>query len=68
MWMIDFTKAFLLQPPLKKVSHRDKWKLGNHEDGYLTGIDNLIKVRCARGVFGDLERVGMDVNSLLHKP
>ena len=42
-WMIDFAKT--LYVPDRLITHRDPWQLGNHEDGYLIGIDNLIKVR-----------------------
>lgn len=42
-WMIDFAKTLPL-PPDVKVTHRSAWALGNKEDGYLTGLDNLIKV------------------------
>jgi len=42
VWMIDFAK--ILYVPDRLLSHRDPWQLGNHEDGYLVGIDNLIKV------------------------
>ena len=41
-WMIDFAKTMLVD---RKLNHRTAWSLGNHEDGYLYGIDNLIKVR-----------------------
>jgi len=41
-WMIDFAKT--LHVPDQLLTHRDPWQFGNHEDGYLVGIDNLIKV------------------------
>jgi len=43
VWMIDFAKT--LHVPDRPLTHRDTWQFGNHEDGYLIGIDNLIKVR-----------------------
>lgn len=43
MWMIDFAKT--LYVPDRLLTHRDLWHFGNHEDGYLIGVDNLIKVR-----------------------
>jgi 1D-myo-inositol-triphosphate 3-kinase len=48
-WMIDFAKS---QPILdgKSVDHRSAWKMGNHEDGYLLGLDNLIQVQTNRSV------------------
>lgn len=39
--MIDFAKTDAV-PVDKLVTHRDPWKLGNCEDGYLTGLDDLI--------------------------
>ena len=42
-WLIDFTKTMLMTD--KTLTHRDPWVLGNHEDGYLFGVDNLIQVR-----------------------
>ncbi|GFO26746.1 kinase [Plakobranchus ocellatus] len=47
-WMIDFAKTIPLQD--LTVDHRSPWKLGNHEDGYLFGIDRLVEI------FGDLEQ------------
>ncbi|VDM76527.1 unnamed protein product, partial [Strongylus vulgaris] len=42
-WMIDFAKSSPVQPP-RTLDHRTTWVPGNSEDGYLTGIDNLIKI------------------------
>ncbi len=43
-WVIDFAKT-LPVPDGLKVTHRQAWQQGNHEEGWLTGIDNLIQVR-----------------------
>ena len=43
IWLIDFAKTHPL-PEDTHVTHRNKWELGNHEDGYLVGIDNLIRI------------------------
>lgn len=43
-WMIDFAKTTPL-PEGQSIDHRSQWSHGNHEDGYLTGLDNLIAVR-----------------------
>lgn len=41
--MIDFAKTYSA-PPGITISHDKEWKLGNHEDGYLIGVDNLIRI------------------------
>ncbi|PAA51550.1 hypothetical protein BOX15_Mlig023331g3 [Macrostomum lignano] len=39
VWMIDFGKT---RPSPSRLSHTAEWSEGNHEDGYLTGLDNII--------------------------
>ncbi len=39
LFAIDFVHAHSSEQPL---SHRQEWTLGNQEDGYLTGLDNLL--------------------------
>ncbi|KRZ71129.1 Inositol-trisphosphate 3-kinase A, partial [Trichinella papuae] len=41
VWMIDFAKVC----PVETVTlnHTSSWQLGNHEDGYFVGLDNLIQ-------------------------
>lgn len=43
IWLIDFAKTDKL-PENTMVTHRRNWELGNHEDGYLVGIDNLTRI------------------------
>ena len=37
--MIDFARCYATERPL---NHRTLWAIGNHEDGYLSGLNNLI--------------------------
>ncbi|XP_055908779.1 inositol-trisphosphate 3-kinase A isoform X2 [Eupeodes corollae] len=48
VWLIDFAKTVNL-PPNHVIDHNTTWKVGNHEDGYLIGINNLIDL------FSDIE-------------
>ena len=43
IWLIDFGKTVPL-PEGMTINHNSAWEVGNHEDGYLIGIDNLIEL------------------------
>lgn len=43
VWLIDFAKTVVL-PNNIKIDHGSIWSVGNHEDGYLIGINNLISI------------------------
>lgn len=43
VWLIDFAKTITL-PEHVHIDHNSQWKVGNHEDGYLIGINNLIEI------------------------
>ncbi|XP_023954176.1 inositol-trisphosphate 3-kinase A isoform X1 [Bicyclus anynana] len=43
IWMIDFAKTVPV-PDGTNIDHNSAWKVNNHEDGYLIGIDNLISI------------------------
>lgn len=43
MWMIDFGKTTPL-PEGQTLQHDIPWQEGNREDGYLSGLDNLIDI------------------------
>ncbi|KAF9420740.1 hypothetical protein HW555_003088 [Spodoptera exigua] len=43
IWMIDFAKTVPV-PDNVNIDHDSVWKVGNHEDGYLIGLNNLISI------------------------
>ncbi|KAK3093500.1 hypothetical protein FSP39_016511 [Pinctada imbricata] len=43
IWMIDFGKTVGISEGLT-ITHRTEWREGNHEDGYLMGVDNLVSI------------------------
>ncbi|CAH1636991.1 unnamed protein product [Spodoptera littoralis] len=43
IWMIDFAKTVPV-PDNVSIDHDSVWKVGNHEDGYLIGLNNLISI------------------------
>lgn len=40
-WLIDFAKTDTLPDDIK-ITHKKNWEVGNHEDGYLIGLNNII--------------------------
>ncbi|KAK3909915.1 Inositol-trisphosphate 3-kinase B [Frankliniella fusca] len=44
IWLIDFAKSRVLPPGVGPISHNAPWTEGNHEDGYLIGLRNLIDI------------------------
>merc|ERR1712142_834568 len=43
IWLIDFGKTVPVPPGLS-IDHQSPWEVGNHEDGYLLGVQNLINI------------------------
>ncbi|KAL7018292.1 hypothetical protein ACKWTF_010711 [Chironomus riparius] len=45
-WLIDFAKTGNLPDDIK-ITHKKNWEVGNHEDGYLIGLNNIIELFCS---------------------
>jgi len=43
VWLIDFAKTLVL-PEEMQIDHSSEWVVGNHEDGYMIGVNNLIDI------------------------
>lgn len=43
VWLIDFAKTLVL-PREMQITHSMSWVVGNHEDGYMIGVNNLIDI------------------------
>ena len=43
VWLIDFGKT-VPAPNGITMDHKSPWEVGNHEDGYLIGVQNLINI------------------------
>ena len=41
IWMIDFGKTVEV-PDNLEIDHNTAWEVGNHEDGFLIGLDKII--------------------------
>lgn len=42
-WLIDFAKTGPI-PEEIEITHKKHWEVGNHEDGYLLGLSNIIEI------------------------
>ena len=43
VWLIDFGKTVPLTNGTV-IDHKSPWSLGNHEDGYLIGLENIMNI------------------------
>lgn len=59
-WLIDFAKTDTLPDDIK-ITHKKNWEVGNHEDGYLIGLNNIIDLFTA--VAKEMDKQGSDQSS-----
>ena len=43
IWLIDFGKTVPV-PENLEIDHKSAWEVGNHEDGYLIGLDCILNI------------------------
>lgn len=43
VWLIDFGKTVSV-PENLQIDHKSAWEVGNHEDGYLIGLDCILNI------------------------
>ncbi|XP_045526252.1 inositol-trisphosphate 3-kinase B isoform X2 [Pieris brassicae] len=63
IWMIDFAKTVPVPDDIS-IDHNSAWKVGNHEDGYLIGLNNLISIfeSLIKDDNGNVDRPYSDLN------
>lgn len=61
--MIDFAKTVPV-PEDVNIDHNTAWKVGNHEDGYLIGLNNLISIfeSLLKDANGNIEQYNKDTS------
>ncbi|XP_038212534.1 inositol-trisphosphate 3-kinase A isoform X1 [Zerene cesonia] len=63
IWMIDFAKTVPVPEDIT-IDHNSAWKVGNHEDGYLIGLNNLINIfeSLIKDDNGNIDQTYTDIN------
>lgn len=66
--MIDFAKTVPV-PEDVNIDHNSAWKVGNHEDGYLIGMNNLISIfeSLLKDDNGNIEQYTKDTNKTVRQ-
>jgi hypothetical protein len=61
VWLIDFGKTVPL-PEGVNIDHNSVWEVGNHEDGYKIGVDNLVSLFSALAKTLEEEEAGKEAS------